>query len=66
MTPAEIIMKNGGPSVVAKLVDRSPGAVRLWKHRNYFPRAAWPELMKAFRSITLNDLLQMEYERGRK
>jgi hypothetical protein len=64
MTPAQIIIKHGGSQRVAELTGFSPGAVRLWKHRNYFPRQVWPELMKSL-GLRLDELMSME-RRGRK
>jgi hypothetical protein len=64
LTPSQIITKHGGPSRVAELTGFSPGAVRLWKHRNYFPRQVWPELMKSL-GLRLDELMTIE-RRGRK
>lgn len=57
---SEIIAAKGGPTAFAGKVNRSSGAVRVWKHRNYFPREAWPEIMRAFPEITLSKLMQLE------
>lgn len=57
---AEIIDEKGGPAAVAAKVHRSPGAVRVWKHRNQFPREAWPEIIGAFPDITLDKLMELE------
>lgn len=58
---AQIINENGGPTVFAEKVGRSAGAVRVWKHRDQFPREAWPEIIKAFpRTITLDLLMEIE------
>lgn len=57
---AEIIDEKGGPAAFAAKVSRRPGAVRAWKHRNQFPREAWPEIMKAFPEITLERLMKIE------
>jgi hypothetical protein len=59
MTPKDIITKHGGPTKVSKLTGRTPGAVRLWKFRNRFPREVWPEVMKGL-DLTLEQLLRME------
>jgi hypothetical protein len=64
VTPRDIITKHGGSSKVAKLVGCSPGAVRLWRHRNYFPRQVWPELIKHL-GLRLDQLMTME-RRGKK
>jgi hypothetical protein len=63
MQPRDIITKHGGPKRFSELVERSPGAVRLWKFRNYFPREAWPELQAI--GIRLEELRKME-RAGRK
>jgi hypothetical protein len=64
MTPAQIISKHGGSKKVSELTGYSPGAVRLWKHRDRFPRQVWPELVKSL-GLRLDDLMTME-RRGRK
>jgi hypothetical protein len=60
MTVAEIIEAKGGPTAFAGKVRRTAGAVRVWKHRNEFPRDAWPEILQAFPDITLDRLLALE------
>lgn len=57
---AEIIKSKGGPAAVAARVGYRPGAVRAWKHRNCFPREAWPEILRAFPDITLDKLMEIE------
>lgn len=57
---SELIDAKGGPAAFAEKVQRSPGAVRVWKHRNYFPREAWPEIMRAFPDIDLDRLMRLE------
>ena len=53
-----------GAGAVAQKVGRSLGAVRVWKHRNKFPREVWPELMQAFPGeITLDRLIKTEKRR---
>jgi hypothetical protein len=64
MQPKDIIAKHGGSKRVADLTGHTPGAVRLWRHRNYFPRQVWPELMKSL-GLRLDELMTME-RRGRK
>jgi hypothetical protein len=58
--PAEIIDEKGGPAVFAEKVGKSAGAVRLWKHRNQFPRDAWPEIITAFPDISMERLMELE------
>jgi hypothetical protein len=57
---SEIIAAKGGPAAFAAKVKRRPGAVRAWKHRNYFPRDAWPEIIKAFPDLSLDRLIKIE------
>jgi hypothetical protein len=64
MTPRDIITKHGGSKKVSDLTGYSPGAVRLWKFRNQFPRQTWPELIKSL-GLRLDELMTME-RRGRK
>jgi len=60
---ASIIEQNGGPSAFAEKVGKRPGAVRVWKHRNQFPREVWPEILTAFPDISLEKLMDMEARR---
>ena len=60
---AQIIDDKGGPTAVAAKVGRTPGAVRVWKHRDAFPREAWPEILGAFPDITLDRLRELEKAR---
>lgn len=55
LTPATFI-KSKGVSAIAEATGRSAGAVRVWKHRNRFPREAWLELSTAFPELTLDVL----------
>lgn len=59
-SPAEIIEQKGGAAVFAKAVGKQPTAVRLWKFRGQFPRAAWPEISRAFPDLTQDVLLEIE------
>ncbi|MGH1574333.1 carph-isopro domain-containing protein [Methylobacterium sp. P31] len=65
-TAAQIIDDKGGPTAVAAKVGRTPGAVRVWKHRDVFPREAWPEILEAFPDITLDQLRELEKARQRR
>jgi hypothetical protein len=60
MDASTLIDLHGGPSVFAAKVGHRPGAVRVWKHRNRFPREAWPEILQAVPEITLDFLMQIE------
>lgn len=64
-SPAQIIDDKGGSAAVASKVGRRPGAVRAWKHRNRFPREAWPEIIGAYPDITLATLIEMEARAAR-
>jgi hypothetical protein len=57
---ADIIAAKGGPTAFADKIKRNPGAVRVWKHRNYFPREAWPEIITAFPDLPLEKLIKIE------
>lgn len=59
----QIIDDKGGPSVFAEAVGYKAGAVRLWKHRDYFPRKAWPDINSAFPDLALDVLRAVEAER---
>jgi len=63
---AQIIDAKGGPAAFAVKVDRRPGTVRAWKHRNYFPRQAWPEIIGAFPDLPLEALIEIERRSSRK
>lgn len=60
---AVIIEEKGGSTAFANAVGKSAGAVRLWKHRDYFPRQAWPEINGAFPDLPLDVLRAIEAER---
>lgn len=62
-TPSQIIDDKGGPAKMAALVGKRPGAIRAWKHRDTFPREAWPEIMQAFPELTLDALIAIEASR---
>jgi len=49
-----------GISEVARATGRTEGAVRVWKHRNRFPREAWLEINKAYPEMTLDVLRKIE------
>lgn len=59
-TVAAIIDEKGGPAAFAEKVGKTPGAVRVWKHRNQFPREAWPEIITAFPDLSLSRLIEIE------
>lgn len=51
-----------GAQVVADATGRAIGAVRVWKTRNRFPRAAWLELAQAFPELDLDTLRKLDAE----
>jgi hypothetical protein len=57
---SDFIEQKGGNSAVASATGYAKGAVGLWRHRNRLPRTAWPEIMKAYPDVTLDDLLRIE------
>lgn len=59
-SPADIIDEKGGPAAVAAKVGKKAGAVRQWKLRDQFPRAAWPEITAAFPELTQDALKEIE------
>lgn len=61
-TASQIIDAKGGSAAFAKAAGLEPTAVRMMKHRNKLPRAAWPEIMTAFADITLDVLIATESE----
>lgn len=58
-SPAEFIEAKG-TQAVADATGREVGAVRVWKHRNRFPRAAWLELSQAYPELTLDVLRKLD------
>lgn len=60
MNASQIIEAKGGPKAVAEAVCVSPGAVRLWKHRNKIPRTIWPDLLRAYPDMSVEALVQSE------
>lgn len=51
-----------GAQIVAEATGRELGAVRVWKTRNRFPRAAWLELAQAFPELDLETLKKLDSE----
>lgn len=49
-----------GAHAIAVRTGRSIGTVRMWKHRGFIPRHAWPEIMQAFPAVTMETLLKCE------
>jgi hypothetical protein len=58
-SPAEIIEEKGA-NVFAEKTGKTLGAIRVWKHRNHFPRECWPEINRAFPDLTLDCLMTIE------
>jgi len=57
---ASTFIEAKGAAAVADATGRTVGAVRVWKHRNRFPREAWLELSQAFPELTLEALKEIE------
>lgn len=57
---AKQFIEDHGVAAVAEATGREIGAVRVWKTRNKFPRAAWLELNRAFPALTLDLLTKIE------
>ena len=51
-----------GDQAVADATGREIAAVRVWKSRNRFPRAAWLELAQAFPELDLETLRRLDTE----
>ncbi len=60
MDASQIIEARGGPKAVADALSVTPGSVRVWKCRNRIPRSAWPDIVRAFPSVTIDDLVKSE------
>lgn len=56
---ASQFIEDKGVQAIAAATNRSVGAVRVWKHRNRFPREAWLELSEAYPELTLDVLRHM-------
>lgn len=64
MVTPNTFIEEKGVSAVAQATGRTEGAVRVWKHRNRFPREAWLELNKAYPELTLEVLRSFEGEKA--
>jgi hypothetical protein len=51
-----------GAQQVADATGRTIEAVRVWKTRNRFPRAAWLELAQAYAELDLETLRKLDAE----
>lgn len=65
-SPSQIIELKGGPAAFAAAVGVKPSHARVWKHRNRFPRAFWPEIGVAFPDLDTKALLAAEKAPKRK
>ena len=52
------------PQTLAVVLKEKHGTIRSWSSRNVIPRDKWPEIMKEYPEVGLNDLLAMEQARG--
>lgn len=57
---ASQFIERKGAQAVAVATGRTVGAVRVWKHRNRFPREAWLELSQAYPELTLVVLKRLQ------
>lgn len=49
-----------GLDTICSVCEAQPGTIRSYLSRGWIPRDKWPELLKAFPELGLNDLLAME------
>lgn len=59
MQPRDWIMAKGQKALADVLKEKRP-TIRGWSSRNVIPRDKWPEVLKAYPEMGLNDLLAME------
>lgn len=59
VTSAHQFIEEKGVAAIRLATGRSEGAVRVWKHRNRFPREVWPELVNRFPDELSLDVLQL-------
>lgn len=57
---AQFVTDLGGPQIIAEKLRTSPGAVRMWVHRDAVPRPVWPDLIDAFEAVTMDRLKALE------
>lgn len=57
-------IRSKSPQTLAVVLGERYGTIRSWSSRNAIPRDKWPEILKAYPEVGLNDLLAME-EAGR-
>lgn len=48
------------PQTLAIVLGERYATIRGWSSRNVIPRDKWPEILKAYPEMGLNDLLEME------
>lgn len=53
-------IKAKGPQTLAVALEEKYGTIRSWSSRNAIPRDKWPDILKAYPEVGLNDLLAME------
>lgn len=59
LTPAQVI-KDKGAATIAHALGVKAVNVRVWRHRNAFPRSVWPDLIAAFPDLDIDALRAME------
>ncbi|WGM47680.1 hypothetical protein KOAAANKH_02562 [Brevundimonas sp. NIBR10] len=63
MQAREWIDANGGPTAVARTLDKKVGTVCVWSFRNVLPRSVWPEILQSFPDTTMDVLLETETDK---
>lgn len=53
-------IKAKGVRRLAQSLETRESAIYVWANRGRIPRMVWPELLKAYPELGLNDLLAME------
>lgn len=59
VTSAHQFISDKGVTAIRLATGRTEAAVRVWKHRNRFPRNAWPELATTFPDELTLDVLRL-------
>ena len=57
---SQFVDSKGGAAALAAALGTTRGAIAQWKFKRKLPRSAWPEILKAFSDVTLDDLLAIE------
>lgn len=60
MQARDWIDDHGGPTAVARTLNKKVGTVCVWNHRNRLPRAVWPDIIREYPDTTMDVLLLTE------